>query len=180
MMLTKEVFNQLNNVSKLSVLPEETTEALVTERKAVFEAHKADPALMKTKTQEVNDKYLAMDVELVEATTEIDGETVTLIDAAKALVSQVRDVESLSNTKLVREAATVSIAVTLTNGIELDGDELSQNRLARALLVIEDDSTISWIALDNTVVQLNKDAIKEAIKLALEAQSVIFLKGKIE
>jgi len=177
-MLTKEIFNQLNNVSKLSVLPVETTEALVAERKAVFEAYKADPALMKTKTQEVNDKYLGMDVELVEASTEIDGKIVTLTNAAKGLVSQVRDVESLAGTKLVREAATISITVTLNNGIELDGDELSQNRLARALLVIEDDSIISWIALDNTIVQLTKADVKEALKLALEAQSVIFLKGK--
>jgi len=177
-MLTKEVFNQLNNVSKLSVLPPETMAALVAERKAVFEAHKADPTLMKTETQKINDKYKVMDVELIEASTEVNGEIVTLTDAAKSLVSQVRDVEALSSIKLVREAATISIAVTLANGIELDGDELSQNRLARALLVIDADSIISWIALDNTIVQLTKADVKEALKLALEAQSVIFLKGK--
>jgi hypothetical protein len=119
-----------------------------------------------------------MDVELIEASTEVNGEIVTLTDAAKSLVSQVRDVEALSSIKLVREAATISIAVTLANGIELDGDELSQNRLARALLVIDADSIISWIALDNTIVQLTKADVKEALKLALEAQSVIFLKGK--
>ena len=82
-MTNTEIFNRLKKVSKLSVLPEEVTKQLVQERKAIHKEYLSDIPLMKTKTQEVNKKYLAMEVELIEASMEIDGRTVTASDSAR-------------------------------------------------------------------------------------------------
>ena len=82
-MTNTEIFNRLKKVSKLSVLPEEVTKQLVAERKAIHKEYISDIPLMKTKTQEVNDKYLAMEVELVEASMEVNGKVVTASDSAR-------------------------------------------------------------------------------------------------
>ena len=82
-MTNEEIFNRIKKVSKLSVLPEEVTKQLVQERKAIHKEYISDIPLMKSKTQEVNEKYLAMEVELVEASMEIDGITITASDSAR-------------------------------------------------------------------------------------------------
>ena len=82
-MTNTEIFNRLKKVSKLSVLPLEVTAELVQERKAIHKEYISDIPLMKTKTQEVNDKYLAMEVELIEASMDIDGKVVTASDSAR-------------------------------------------------------------------------------------------------
>jgi len=153
---------------------------LVAERKEAFNNYKHDITLMKVKTQEINDRYEAMTVELLERSVVVGEETITLADAARGYLVEQQDLSKLTSAKLIREAGTSSIEVTLTNGIVLDGDELSQNRLARALLVMSADDAISWIATNNKIVQLAKEDVAEAIKLSLENQSSIFLKAAVQ
>jgi len=177
-MLTKEAFKKLGSPFKLSILPREVESAMVAERVAVFETYSTNTTLMNTEMQKVNNKYLDMDVALPEGLTSFDGKIIPMSDAAKTFLNDNQELGFLSDTKIQREVSTLCIEVTLSNGIKLDGDELAQTRLARALLVMEDTASLSWIALDNKVVQLTKPDVKEAIRLAFEAQSVFFLKDK--
>jgi len=82
-MTSEDIFNRLKGVSKLSLLPTHITEQLIAERKAIHKEYISDIPLMKSKTQEVNDKYLDMAVELTEAYMEVDGKVITASESAK-------------------------------------------------------------------------------------------------
>ena len=65
------------------------------------------------------------------------------------------------------EPLSLSTDVTVTiDNIVLSADTTSQNRMARAILVMEEDETIQWLSNDGTVVTLSKSQLKQALKTA--------------
>lgn len=65
------------------------------------------------------------------------------------------------------EPLSLSTDVTVTiDNIVLSADTTSQNRMARAILVMDDEETIQWLSIDGTVVTLSKLQLKQALKTA--------------
>lgn len=72
--------------------------------------------------------------------------------------------------KSSRSAVVESLKVTVGDKV-FDGDETSQTRMARAIIVMTDTETVLWILADNTPAQVTKAELTEALRLAVEAQT---------
>ena len=71
------------------------------------------------------------------------------------------------------EAIVVTLADTIT---VLDGDEISQGRISRAIAGLPDDiTTQTWIGANGDVYSLTKPKLQEALVLAGEAQTAIWV-----
>jgi len=73
-----------------------------------------------------------------------------------------------------RQKQVENIVVTTDVG-DWDGDETSQTRMARAISVMTSTDKTTWILADNSVVSVTKAQIKEALKLAGEAQTALWM-----
>lgn len=78
--------------------------------------------------------------------------------------------------KAQRQAAVDAITVTV-GGKVFDGDEISQGRMARALRVadITGQASCIWVLHDNTAVEVTRDELSQALALAMQAQSEIWV-----
>ena len=69
------------------------------------------------------------------------------------------------------------IIVTTATGKVFDGDEKSQERILRAINIanITGDTTTQWKLADNTVVDVTREELKEALALAGKEMSKIWI-----
>lgn len=72
----------------------------------------------------------------------------------------------LMRAKMSRSSKIDEITVTTSNGNTFDGDERSQDRMARAVAVMEDTDTMPWVLADNSVITVGKRELREALRLA--------------
>lgn len=80
--------------------------------------------------------------------------------------------------KAARQQAVDAITVEV-DGLVFDGDELSQNRMARAVAAADAlTETTDWTLHDNSVVTVTVLQLKIACRLAGEAQTVIWNEGR--
>ena len=79
--------------------------------------------------------------------------------------------------KDARNAAVASITVTTGSGKTFDGDEISQGRMARAIIVLQATKTEEtlWVLANNTPVQVTAAELIEALALAGAAQSAMWV-----
>ena len=79
--------------------------------------------------------------------------------------------------KQARQVAVESITVTTSAGNTFDGDETSQTRMARAILVLSSGavSTVTWVLADNTVIQATAAELTEALAKAGAAQAAMWV-----
>ena len=79
--------------------------------------------------------------------------------------------------KQARQVAVENITVTTSAGNTFDGDETSQTRMARAILVLSSGavSTVTWVLADNTVIQATAAELTEALAKAGEAQAAMWV-----
>jgi hypothetical protein len=94
------------------------------------------------------------------------------------LISQVLSPEELRNkAKLERQQAVDQIKVTTAAGNTFDGDEVSQGRMARAIMVLSTGfaTTVPWVLADNTVVSATAAELTEALALAGAAQAALWV-----
>lgn len=70
--------------------------------------------------------------------------------------------------KARRAEAVANIKVTTGAGNVFDGDEISQGRMARAVLALQTATgqTVSWVLADNTVIEATAAELLEALALA--------------
>ena len=94
------------------------------------------------------------------------------IAAAEAAAAEVQLVMAREQAKAQRAAAVAAIKVTTAAGNTFDGDERSQDRMARAIIALSTgwSTSTSWILADNTVIQVTGEELKEALALAGMAQ----------
>jgi hypothetical protein len=89
------------------------------------------------------------------------------------------EVEAREAFKAQREVAVAAITVTTTAGNTFDGDEVSQGRMARAIIglnaVGDPTTTITWVLSDNTAVLVTAAELVEAMLLAGNAQSALWV-----
>lgn len=78
--------------------------------------------------------------------------------------------------KAERAAAVAAIVVTTTSGKTFDGDEDSQARMSRALLVaqITGQTETTWVLANNVPTLINLDELHEALALSMQAQSAVW------
>lgn len=99
-------------------------------------------------------------------------------DTRAAILSQI-DFEMAQDAvtaKKLRDAAVAAIKVTV-NGKVFDGDEVAQGRIARAVAAAESAaiSAYQWKLADNSVVAVSLDELKQALALAFQAQSELWV-----
>lgn len=79
--------------------------------------------------------------------------------------------------KVARAAAVAAITVTTQAGNTFDGDEVSQGRMARAILGLQavGAPSVVWVLADNTQIQATATELSEALALAGAAQAAIWV-----
>ena len=107
--------------------------------------------------------------------------TVTEIDDFPYLVYERKPDEEINRSllqwKKARRAEAVAVIVVTTQaGHTFDGNEDAQNRMARAITGMEDTDEILWVLADNTPVMVGKAELKEALRLAGQAQTAVWVK----
>lgn len=95
------------------------------------------------------------------------------------------EVEAIAAAKIARERAQAkarraeaveAITVTTQAGNTFDGDETSQNRMARAVIALNAAGvpSVPWTLADNSIVQATAAELAEALALAGAAQSALW------
>lgn len=79
--------------------------------------------------------------------------------------------------KAARDAAVAVITVTTQAGNTFDGDEVSQGRMARAIIALQATGTpsVNWVLADNSVISASAAELTEALALAGAAQAAIWV-----
>ena len=84
--------------------------------------------------------------------------------------------KSASDWKATRAKAVSESAVTV-DGMVFDGDEISQGRMARAVVSASSDTEETvWVLADNSVVMATALQLRTALKLAGQAQTSNWIK----
>ena len=124
-------------------------------------------------TNEIDDNpsYIAVDVlpelDTTKIYTYIDGEITLVGDNTEALYVQ---------NKAIKVQQVSELLVTTSTGKVFDGDETSQDRMTRAILIsgyTGQDST-QWKLADNTITIVTVAELQEALALAGSAMSGIW------
>ncbi len=78
--------------------------------------------------------------------------------------------------KAARAEAVNNIKVTTKAGNTFDGDEKSQARMSRAILVLSTGfaNEVPWVLADNSVIQADAAELTEALALSGQAQSALW------
>lgn len=69
----------------------------------------------------------------------------------------------------------VSQIVVEVDGLLFDGDEISQTRMARAIVTMQDTDMCPWVLADNTAVMATKAQLVEALRKAGEEQTRLWI-----
>lgn len=79
--------------------------------------------------------------------------------------------------KIARAVAVDAIKVTTQAGNTFDGDEVSQGRMARAIIALQATGTpsVTWVLADNSVIEASAAELTEALALAGAAQAAIWV-----
>ncbi len=75
----------------------------------------------------------------------------------------------------LRNNETKKIIVEILDNIILNGDEKSQERISRAISVLDPEETTFWIDANGEAQELTRESLKEALKLAGQKQTEIFV-----
>jgi hypothetical protein len=93
------------------------------------------------------------------------------------------EVEAREAFKAQREVAVAAITITTAAGNVFDGDEVSQGRMARAIIGLsatgDPATTITWILADNTPVLVTAAELTEAMVLSGNAQSALWVQAPV-
>lgn len=82
----------------------------------------------------------------------------------------------IATAKTIRQAEVDAIAVTTTAGHTFNGDERSQDRMGTTLAAMDDGDTGLWVLVDNTVIQVTKAELREALRLARSVMAEIWVR----
>ena len=83
--------------------------------------------------------------------------------------------QALAEAKAERAEAVSQITVEV-DGFVFDGDEVSQERMARSIVALDDGETIVWVLHDNSIAQVSKEQLKTALRLAGQKQTELWTK----
>ena len=80
--------------------------------------------------------------------------------------------------KIQRDITTAKILVTTAAGNVFNGDEISQNRLSRAILALQLTGTLTthWVLANNVATEVGVPELAEALALSGAAQTALWVK----
>lgn len=84
--------------------------------------------------------------------------------------------ELLAQAKAARATEVDAIVVTTISGKTFDGNEQAQERMSRAITALDPGETTLWVLADNTPATVTRDELREALRLAGEAQTAIWVR----
>lgn len=102
--------------------------------------------------------------------TENEDGSLNITPKSPEQIAEVR----LSKAKAQRAAAVDAITVTV-DGLEFDGNETAQGRMARAALAMTDTDTLPWVLANNAVANVTKAQLLQALRLAGAAMAQIWV-----
>lgn len=111
---------------------------------------------------------------------EVDGEAVTeyQYDYINIPLAEAGDDVERCYRKTVRANLMDTLTVTTASGKVFDADETSQTRMTRVLAAADaigqPDASWSWVLADNTAATITVAEMREALALAMQAQSDIW------
>ncbi|MGY3928589.1 DUF4376 domain-containing protein [Aeromonas simiae] len=95
------------------------------------------------------------------------------IDWSKQITAEMQSAERERHARDARKAqrqAAVDAIVVAVDGLRFDGDELSQQRMMRRADAMGPDDTARWVLADNTVRDVTRTQLSEAVRLAMLEQ----------
>lgn len=81
--------------------------------------------------------------------------------------------KQLLTAKAEREDYVKRIVVEV-DGMMFDGDEVSQDRMARSIIALDLGEKVQWVLADNTVKMVTRAQLREALRKAGTAQTAIW------
>lgn len=81
--------------------------------------------------------------------------------------------KQLLTAKAEREDYVKRIVVEV-DGMMFDGDEISQDRMARSIIALDLGEKVQWVLADNTIAQVTRAQLREALRKAGTAQTAIW------
>ena len=115
----------------------------------------------------------------VEITYDDEGVEISRTEQGLPPVEPVRNTQAIETDyartlfKTERAAKVENLTVEVDNMV-FDGDEVSQARMARAALVMDDVETTVWVLTDNSVVDITKLQLINVLRLAGQKQTEIW------
>lgn len=64
--------------------------------------------------------------------------------------------------------------VVEVDGMMFDGDEVSQDRMARSIIALDLGEKVQWVLADNSIAQVTRAQLREALRKAGTAQTAIW------
>lgn len=111
------------------------------------------------------------DPDLYYWTENLDG-SLNITDKSPEQIAQIK----MAKAKSVRTQEVNEILVTTTAGNEFDGHEDAQSRMAKAIVAMDDTDKTLWVLANNSIVEVTKAELREALRLAGVAQTLIWMK----
>jgi hypothetical protein len=81
--------------------------------------------------------------------------------------------KQLLTAKAEREEYVKRIVVEV-DGMMFDGDEVSQDRMARSIIALDLGEKVQWVLADNTIKMVTRAQLREALRKAGTAQTAIW------
>lgn len=81
--------------------------------------------------------------------------------------------KQLLTAKAEREEYVKRIVVEV-DGMMFDGDEVSQDRMARSIIALDLGEKVQWVLADNTIKMVSRAQLREALRKAGTAQTAIW------
>jgi hypothetical protein len=81
--------------------------------------------------------------------------------------------KQLLTAKAEREEYVKRIVVEV-DGMMFDGDEVSQDRMARSIIALDLGEKVQWVLADNTIKMVTRAQLREALRKSGEAQTAIW------
>lgn len=107
---------------------------------------------------------------------QIDGDVIRRVYTVEDIPAEELAARDLIARKAERQSAIDTLTVTI-DGMVFDGDETSQTRMARAIVVMQAASipTISWVLHDNTVATVTVTQLTNALAAAGAEQARLWV-----
>jgi hypothetical protein len=85
------------------------------------------------------------------------------------------EAQALAIAKRERAKAVDRLTVEV-EGMVFDADEVSQQRVARSIVALQEGETMPWVLYDNTIVQVTKSQLMQVLRLAGQKQCELWVK----
>lgn len=114
----------------------------------------------------------------IEEIEPVDGHRRFKVVAIPAPTPEEQQQALMEQKKALRAEAVSKITVTV-DGLEFDGDETAQDRMARAITMfnannLPADTATPWVLADNTVAEVTVAQLSQALLLAGQAQTALW------